>query len=204
MTTAAANWGDVPTWVGVFAAIAAGVVGVFLYRIESKRDQRAEDDRRLAAEDRRAAAEDRRRAEEDRRAEIEDARRAQADKVAAWFGSVEEASRARARMPGYFTRRYGVYIRNASDLPIYDVRVEFYYVQDRTDGTSAWDPRHRGSSVEKLRAIPPQGTEFVDMPEAIRSQVDDISEAMYMAGIEFRDAAGNRWKRDPRGQLQEL
>ncbi|MBC6456366.1 hypothetical protein [Actinomadura sp. HBU206391] len=198
------NWGDVPTWAGVTAAVAAGIVGFFLFRIESRRDARAEHDRQLAAEDRHAAAEDRRRAEEDRRAEIEDARRAQADKVAAWFGSFEEPNRPRPRTPEYLTDRYGAYIRNASDLPIYDVRVEFYYVQDRTDGTSGWDPIHRGSSVEELRAIPPQGTEFVDMPQGIRRQVDDISDEMYVTGIEFRDSAGNRWARDPRGQLQEL
>jgi hypothetical protein len=183
---------------GVAAAVVAGIAAFLLYAVESRRDRLAEEDRRLAAEDRRLAAEDRRRAEEDRLAQIEDAHRAQADKVAAWYGSYDQrpGAPAMAVLPVY-----GALIRNASDLPIYDVRVIFYFVHHLQTGSSEWEPIERGRASEDLRVIPPDQTEFMRIPDGILWQVDNLDQGRdnFVVGIEFRDAAGNRWKRDARG-----
>jgi hypothetical protein len=124
---------------------------------------------------------------EQRERAAEEERRAQAAKVSAWFG-------------GDGSGLWGARIRNASDLPIVDVRVFFYYIAEKTPG-GAWEPILRGAPTERIRVIPPQADRFFVIPEQVTSMMDQIGDDIYAVGIRFTDAAGNSWERDPRGAL---
>lgn len=104
----AVQWGDVPTWVSaagtVMALIFAAVAAVMakrVYTIESRRDQQNEIDRRERDEQKRAE---------------------QASRVSAWYAAEKAES-------GELT--WGAVIRNASELPVYDVNVEYYFLKDQ-------------------------------------------------------------------------
>lgn len=101
--------GDVATWVSAVAsvatailALAAAIVGYRVYKVESGRDARAEQDRRERAADE---------------------RRSQASLVSAWYGRSAEAGSGFSPWPTYY---WGGWIVNASDSPIYDAVVTFY------------------------------------------------------------------------------
>jgi hypothetical protein len=55
--------------------------------------------------------------------------------------------------------------------------------------------------VEKIRVLPPRTDRFIEIPEQVRNQMSEVSDSVYAVSIEFTDAAGNRWERDPRGAL---
>jgi hypothetical protein len=112
---------------------------------------------------------------------------AQATRVTAWFDQT----------PG---KIWAAHIRNASDLPILDVRTFFHYVAEKWQGGD-WDPQMLGGPVERIRNLPPQQDHFVPIPGNVWSQMTDVSYNNYVVSIEFTDAAGNRWERDPRGAL---
>lgn len=42
------------------------------------------------------------------------------------------------------------------------------------------------------------------MPESVRNMLDEYNDQVYVTSIEFTDAAGQRWQRDPRGALNRL
>jgi hypothetical protein len=117
----------------------------------------------------------------------EEERRSQAAQVTAWFDQT----------PG---KTWAGHIRNASDLPIFDVRTFFHYVAEKWHGGD-WDPQMLGGPVEKIRVLPPQQDRFVPIPENVWSQMTDVSVNSHVVSIEFTDAAGNHWERDPRGAL---
>jgi len=119
-------------------------------------------------------------------------RRSQAAQVAAWFGHTTSGPE-----PGNV---WGAIIRNASDLPILDVRVSFHYIQEKWPGGD-WEPVLRGSPPEKIRVIPPRTDRFYEIPEQVRGMIDQVDDSIYVVSIEFTDAAGSRWERDPRGAL---
>jgi uncharacterized membrane-anchored protein YhcB (DUF1043 family) len=127
----------------------------------------------------------------ERKAAAEDARSAQAAKVTAWFGY-----RDRKVDPS----GAGAVIRNASDLPVLDVRVFFHWVNERSDGS--WTSANRGGPVERVRVIAPEHQFFVEMPQEIRDMTTEVNDQVYVVSIEFTDAAGQRWVRDPHGGLE--
>ena len=189
------QWGDVATWVGsisqaltLIAAVIAALVAYRLYKNELKRDDLANEDRRQAADDRRLAAEDHRRAEADRNARLDDQRRAQANKVAAWW-----------------TPRpvRGASIRNASELPIRDVRTTFYQI-DRPHPVGPWDAVLLAMTTSEVLVIPPGGALLDRVPETIKHTIVNADTDSFAVGIEFTDAGGIRWERDPHGALKEL
>jgi len=187
------HWGDVPTWVlatttllAFVAAAFAGVVAYELLRVEHARDRRAERER---AEQKEAD------------------RRVQASKVAAWYaetpmrqidygaddadhGSVTITSGDRFR---------GAAIRNASDLPVYQVRVSFCVPAD------PWQDWREGERYsEPLRNPLPPGSATVALPDDIRQQEEASAGKLTVAWqvvIEFTDAGGERWRRDADGRL---
>lgn len=77
-----------------------------------------------------------------RERDAEEQRRSQGAKVIAWFG------RPSPEGP------WGAIIRNASDLPILDVRTFFNYIAEKWPGGD-WDPVMRGGPVERIRVLPP-------------------------------------------------
>jgi hypothetical protein len=123
-----------------------------------------------------------------RERDAEEQRRSQAARVTAWF--------ARPSPEG----PWGAVIRNASDLPILDVRTFFNYIAEKWPGGD-WDPVMRGGPVEKIRVLPPAQDRFVEIPEQVRDMLDQVSDSVYSVSIEFTDAAGNHWEREPRGAL---
>lgn len=95
---------------------------------------------------------------------------------------------------------WGAWIRNASDLPVTDVRTFFHYIAERQPGGD-WDPSMRGGPVEKIRVMPPQKDRFVEIPPQVRNMINECNDSVYVVSIEFTDAAGSKWERDPRGAL---
>lgn len=61
--------------------------------------------------------------------------------------------------------------------------------------------RTLGGPVERIRVLPPQSDRFVAIPRNVLSQMNDINDSTCVVSIEFTDAAGNHWERDPRGAL---
>jgi hypothetical protein len=114
-------------------------------------------------------------------------RRSQAEKVTAWFAEDRHAI-------------WGARIRNASDLPVLDVRTFFHYIHETQPG-GEWAPVMRGATIERIRVLPPQSDRFIEIPGQVRNQIREVSDQIYVVSIEFTDAAGNRWERDPRGAL---
>lgn len=191
------NWGDFPTWVvaittllAFLAAAFAGLVAYDLLSVENERDLKAAEQRLFAAEERKRLA-------EERSALREADRRAQANKVVAWFGQQEVV-----RGDSVLLLDWAALVHNASDLPILDVRVFFYWVYDPRDG-SPWTAEQRYASVNTIRVMPPGQIQRVELPDRVRRMADICDDQAYVVGIEFTDARGTRWFRDERGALHD-
>ena len=108
------------------------------------------------------------------------------------------------RVTAWFTEDrhaiWGARVCNDSDLPVVDVRTFFNYIAEKWPGGD-WEPQPRGGPVEKIRVLPPRTDRFIEIPEQVRNQMREVSDSVYAVSIEFTDAAGNRWERDPRGAL---
>jgi hypothetical protein len=188
------SWGDVATWIGsittllaLVAATFAGIVAYDLLKVENARDL-------AAAQARLQDDADRRQANAERAAQREAARRAQASKVAAWFELYVADDQVN------FV--WGAAVRNASELPILDVRVFFYWVTDPHDG-SPWTAEQRYASIDRLRVIPPDQTRHLMLPDRVQAMAEQCNDQVYLVGIEFTDANGSRWIRDERGALHD-
>jgi hypothetical protein len=218
------NWGDVPTWIlaattllALLAAAFAGVVAYNVLKIEAGRDLKAAEERKQAHVDRMEAAIERARAEADRdaarlAADVEQAaqreadRRAQARGITSWFAYFPlslHGTPVRELVPTAnhpFT--WGGAVRNASELPIFDVRLFYFRVNDPQDGRP-WTATQVFASVDIIRVIPPGQTRNEELPDRVRTQYKDCDDQVYVVGIEFTDANGVRWYRDERGALKE-
>jgi hypothetical protein len=124
---------------------------------------------------------------EERKQDADERKRAQAEEVTAWFALTSG-------------KTFAAIIRNASELPVLDVRTFFHYVAEKWQAGD-WDPQMLGGPVERIRVLPPHQDRQVAIPENIWSQMTEVSDNNYVVSIEFTDAAGNRWERDPRGAL---
>lgn len=158
---------NLPDWVSavatvtalLFAAIAA-IAARNVYRIESARDQVVAD---LRA----------------RQDALE--RRDQAALVSAWWGhSLEAGEPAQPAM--------GVFVRNASETPVFDARLSVLDVNDPNV-----------SERFELAVVPP-ATEPVFHPRPLSTP----SPADFRVEVTFSDAKGLRWIRDKQGRLHEL
>jgi hypothetical protein len=61
-----------------------------------------------------------------------------------------------------------------------------------------WAYTEPEGGATKIRVLPPRTDRFIEMPEQVRNQMHEVSDSVYAVSIEFIDAAGNRWERDPR------
>jgi hypothetical protein len=205
------SWGDFPTWIlalttlGAFmAAVFAGLVAYDLLTVENVRDLQASAERAFAAEERarieRERQESREAAAREQAAQRAAAERAQASKVAAWFdedqvGILPAMNNIRAGIDDWVAQ-----VRNASDLPVFDVRVFFYWVNDTHDGRP-WTTQERYASLDRLRVIPPEQTRHLQLPQTVRQTGEEIDRDSYLVAIEFTDANGIRWRRDESARL---
>jgi hypothetical protein len=117
--------------------------------------------------------------------------RAQAERVAVWPAEVRTASND----PGS-PRRWGAAVRNGSDLPVYQVSVEF-------SGLTG-----SGMDVVVLEVVPPgdwllTGRDLYRRPDAPEHGPDpqDLPPRQFTVGVRFTDAADRRWHRNARGDL---
>jgi hypothetical protein len=194
------HWGDVATWVlatttllAFVAAAFAGLVAYDLLKVENTRDIRAAEERALASAERRQAAEE--------RAEQRDANlRAQASKVTAYFNFFEVIRPGRDIQEA-IDAVWGGTVQNASELPVFDVRIFYYWVNDRRDGTP-WTTEQRYASIDIIRVIPPVQPRNQELPERVRNQSEGCNDQVYLVGIEFTDANGHRWFRNERAALE--
>ena len=145
----------------------------------------------------------------EREREAAERRRAQASQVNAWFGSRLTGGTTfygpdgpRQTVPPLPT--WGAIITNESALPILDVAVSFHFIAADSSSSEAWQPAYRGGIPERIRIIPPHAERFNEIPADIKDKIDTCDDNTYVVSIEFTDAAGNRWERDPRGALRAL
>jgi hypothetical protein len=121
--------------------------------------------------------------------------------VSAWYDTVERSTRPRMAGhigPGPATRwSRGAYVLNASELPVYDVMIEFHVV---TATVNDEDQTVEVGAAVHRRIVPP-GTIFVDGPEKLSTRLREIKE--FAVSISYRDTAGRRWIRDANGVLEE-
>jgi len=217
------DWGDFPTWamavttlLALLAAAFAGLVAYDVLQIEVARDLKASDERLQAAADRRQAANDRleaqkereearRAANDERAAQREADRRAQASKVTAWFAFYHRATGEpilgdQVVVP-IGTATWGGVVRNAYELPIFDVRLFYFRVIDQHDG-SPWTTENVYASTDRMRVVPPHQTRSQELPARVRDRWQDCNDEVYVVGVEFTDANGARWYRNERAVLE--
>lgn len=197
------NWGDFPGWIAAAATagllIGAGATVHFARKAFGAQSQQLADQQ--AINTRQADVLDLQVKELEaslaqRRVDAERERRAQANQVAAWFGP-EPGGIVVAEGPV----EWGALIRNDSGLPIVNTRVSFHFVAADSPASLNWKPIFRGGPPERIRVIPPHSERFVRIPEDIRRQIKACDDTVYVVSIEFGDAAGNYWERNPRGAL---
>ncbi|TYB94055.1 hypothetical protein FXF53_27415 [Micromonospora sp. WP24] len=171
----AAEWGDVPTWVGAVASLGAltaatvaARVAKRVYQIESERDQQAEADRRER--------------------ELE-AMRAQASRVSAWWDTAYRVDDAGQR----YSLGRAALVRNASELPVHSVRV-FFHAPLEGGGYEHFGPA--------IKAVVPPGSVPIDVYPPVG--LSSVESADVVVEIEFIDAGGLQWKRDTGGRLHLL
>jgi hypothetical protein len=165
--------------------VQSGQLGLQRQQLE---DQRAAGARQAEVLDLQAA--ELRESLEERKRDAGERKRAQAAQVTAWFTLTSD-------------KTWAAVIRNASELPILDVRTFFHYVAEKWQGGD-WDTRPLGGPTERIRVLPPQQDRPVWIPENVWSQMTEVSDNNYVVSIEFTDAAGNRWERNSRGALNPL
>lgn len=164
------------TVVAVGAAIYAGVYAKKAFDAEVRRDRERDDDRR----------------------------RAQADKVAAWCDRYDYSPAVPARAyssggtsvvtSGTPRPDWQYFLRNFSDVPVYDV-VVLFRIGEHSLGTDVVD------------VLPPDGEPFTRaVPEHVRREATSAATEhgeIIRCVVSFRDAAGRRWRRWTNGQLKE-
>lgn len=155
-------WGNVPQWVsacGSLFALAFAAVAV----VATRRTLRIERERDRINAEARAAQEF-------------FTRRAQAALVSAWWGQSQDG-------------RWGAFLRNASEAPIYQVYLTVLWPDDHSDGAKA-----------HYVVVPPSDEALfcvvgADLPPGTSGR---------RVTLGFTDAGGVRWLRDQYGRLTEL
>lgn len=171
------NWGDIPTWLATIAATTAGIVAYRVYRIEAQRDRISEWERRSA----------------------------QAAKVATWYGSRQrQVTQRRGDSVQTYTLAepvWGAFLRNASDLPVSDLVINFYF-PGKNDSTETWNIH----TINKLTLPPNDAPIHLEIDEtALRLYSDERKmDAFHRVEIEFTDSQGIRWHRDVKGRLKGI
>lgn len=169
---------EFPAWleaISTLAAFLAAAVAVQYaagaFRLESQREQRWEDTQRSS----------------------------QATQVAGWFGAIERNFRDAHGEPRHWYKEPGVFLRNASDVPVGLVSIQLRY------GDEVLGHQH----VKQL--APSDEPTFVKMDPDLLNKVQSAtmqsagpgSEEHPTVAIQFTDSAGVRWTRSHEGQLIE-
>jgi hypothetical protein len=116
----------------------------------------------------------------------------QAEKVGAWPNGVA-ADPSDANSP----LAWGALVRNGSDLPVYQVQVEFVPIR-----------RWQGRTTVVIELVPPgdwlvSGRKVYPKPESATSRPDlwDLPERTFVIELRFADSNGRVWRRSADGLL---
>jgi len=138
------------------------------------------------------------------RRSVLDKEREQASKVAAWTSVSYEPDEKEKRPQR--TRR--LYVHNSSDAPIYEVTVR---PSDARDVTLPELQGHGSATFDLPAGTPPAGASVREARAGLKIWVVAVeahlvSEVVKQepTGLEFRDALGRWWARDPSGKLKSL
>jgi hypothetical protein len=119
----------------------------------------------------------------------------QAEKVTAWPSVVRSNPADPESAPAW-----GATVRNASELPVYQVHVEFVAIE-----------RGRGRKAVVIEVIPPgdwhiTGHKVYLKPDQAAPHPDiwDMPERTYVAELCFTDTSGQTWRRDSHGMLARV
>jgi len=158
-----AVWGDIPTWVSASGSVfALGFAAVAV--VVTHRTYRIESERDRVNAEARAAQES-------------SARRAQAALVSVWWGESRDG-------------RWGAFVRNASETPIYQVYFTVLSTDDHSDG------------IKVHYLVVPPSHEALFCPFDLDQRTQRTSGRRVK--VSFTDAAGVRWLRNQYGRLTEL
>ncbi len=129
---------------------------------------------------------------EQRQRDADEQRRSQATRVTAWLGTHKESKAF-----------WGANVRNASDEPLFEVRVFFHHMREKEGGGYQAVSQGGPPPRETIAVLPPGEDRFVWIPADVQAMFGSIAidDRNCAASIEFTDAAGNQWERDPRGAL---
>lgn len=174
----AVELGDVPTWIGALASVAA--LGAAIYAgIIARRALRLEFDR-------------------DRDRENE-GRREQASRVSAWVGTKERPPAPQGFVAGaWHADERGVLVRNGSAEPIYQVELDLW-----NEGALRGTHLVRGLVPPGVlfRRVPDEEYQFTHPDEdGVEVLVNDL-DPTFLIQVRFTDARGRRWRRAIDGQL---
>lgn len=131
----------------------------------------------------------------------DDAARAQAVCVSGWCGQ-------------YFTEldvnhepineRWHMFVRNASELPVYDVDITFQFPSRVVGGEPAADAEWMERGQMGFPFVPPGDTTRCPLPDHMLGQVGPNDAGHFRPSLIFSDAAGRHWQRDRSGILTSL
>lgn len=169
--------GDLPTWVG--AAIALGSLVVTVAALIYAKQAATATRTMLNVE-----------ADRDRKRDEAEAR-AQAALVSGWYGLYANHPQETF---GPHSDFWGAFVRNASPLPVYDLRAEFFY-------------RAENGMVAGMRGSTDYGTlPPTDTPVYLRADLQMLRNVgderdVFVVAFAFRDSAGRKWRREHDGTL---
>lgn len=199
---AGAPSGSIPDWIEAIATVAAFIAAVFAARYAAGAFalERHRESQRLDAE-----------------------RRAQASLVAAWPARfIQYMEEQQSGPPKGLDTIAGAeaLLRNASDLPVTNVHVDFWVVHAYADEHGPADIRHLGGQT--VAVLPPatephrvlwstegrqhfvEGVPTVGDPRDHHPDQPPHDPARLILDLTFRDSAGVLWRRDQLGRLQEV
>jgi hypothetical protein len=187
--------GDLPTWTAAGAAVLALAAGWGSFVVLRRQLEEQRNFNRTQGEVLSLQGEELLASAAERRRDASERRRLQASQVYAerhlWERDLDGVVSEKDRVAGGDVPIL-IYVVNGSALPIYDVDVRWY------KGTAPWNDVD-GVAVSSKRYLAP-GKEL----GIGRDWIGDGNLNMVGAVVEFRDAAGVRWRRTTNGELEEL
>jgi hypothetical protein len=92
------------------------------------------------------------------------------------------------------------------NMPVYEMRIFFHLIHETDSGGRVPVGQGGPPPRETTPVLPPGEDDFIPVPAKVEAMFGNIpvNDRTCTVSIEFTDAAGNRWQRDPRGALSPL
>ncbi|WP_406078003.1 hypothetical protein [Micromonospora sp. NBC_00858] len=183
LVSAKPDWGDVPAWVGAGVSVLGMTISVLALIFAAKAARAAQDVYKIESERDRIS-------ELERKQRHEESLAQQAAKTVCWLERTTTANfGSHKNVP-----RFDVVIRNASDVPIYDMRAYYCIRNENGKDEGVWqfsEPVVGAAATVKFSAH----------IKLLMMVGPDAAERGRIA-MAFRDSAGIFWWRDGSGNLQ--